>query len=61
VLANLEKFRSVVLDFSGVEEIGQGFADEIFRVWKASHPAIKLEAVSMSAPVSFLVRRATGA
>jgi anti-sigma regulatory factor (Ser/Thr protein kinase) len=61
VLANLEKFRSVVLDFSGVEEIGQGFADEIFRVWKASHPAIKLEAVSMSAPVAFLVRRATGA
>jgi anti-sigma regulatory factor (Ser/Thr protein kinase) len=61
VLANLEKFRSVVLDFSGVEEIGQGFADEIFRVWKASHPAIKLEAASMSAPVAFLVRRATGA
>jgi len=58
VLANLEKFRSVVLDFSGVEEIGQGFADEVFRVWKASHPAIKLEAVSMSVPVAFLVRRA---
>ena len=59
VLSNLEKFRSVVLDFSGVEEIGQGFADEVFRVWKASHPSIKLEAVSMSAPVAFLVRRAT--
>jgi hypothetical protein len=61
VLANLEKFRGVVLDFSGVEEIGQGFADEVFRVWKASHPAIKLEAVSMSAPVAFLVARAKGA
>jgi hypothetical protein len=61
VLANLEKFRSVVLDFSGVEEIGQGFADEVFRVWEASHPAIKLEAVSMSAPVAFLVRRAKNA
>jgi uncharacterized protein (DUF1330 family) len=61
VLSNLEKFRSVVLDFSGVEEIGQGFADEVLRVWKASHPGIKLEAVSMSAPVAFLVRRAKGA
>ena len=61
VLANLEKFRGVVLDFSGVEEIGQGFADEVFRVWKAFHPAIKLEAVSMSAPVAFLVRRAKNA
>ena len=61
VLANLEKFRSVGLDFSGVKEIGQGFADEVFRVWKASHPTIKLEAASMSAPVAFLVRRAKGA
>ena len=59
VLANLEKFSSVVLDFSGVDEIGQGFADEVFRVWKTSHPAIKLEAASMSAPVAFLVRRAS--
>jgi hypothetical protein len=58
VLGNLEKFRSVVMDFSGVKEIGQGFADEVFRVWKASHPAIKLEAAFMSAPVAFLVRRA---
>ena len=60
VLANLEKFRSVQLDFTGVEEIGQGFADEVFRVWKASHPGIQLKAVSMSAPVAFLVRRAQG-
>jgi len=61
VLCNLEKFRSVVLDFTGVEEIGQGFADEVFRVWQASHPDIKLQAVSMSAPVAFLVRWAQSA
>jgi hypothetical protein len=42
-------------------EIGQGFADEVFRVWKAFHPDIKLHAVSMSAPVAFLVRRAQSA
>jgi hypothetical protein len=60
VLANLERFRRVVLDFSGVEEIGQGFADEIFRVWSAAHPGIQLETVGMSAPVAFLVRRARG-
>jgi hypothetical protein len=60
VLSNLEKFRSVVLDFSGVEEIGQGFVDEIFRVWARSHPETKMEATAMSAPVAFLVHRATG-
>lgn len=58
VLANLEKWRAVVLDFSGVEEIGQGFADEVFRVWSRAHPGIKLEPVAMTEPVAFLVRRA---
>jgi anti-sigma regulatory factor (Ser/Thr protein kinase) len=58
VVANLDKWRAVVLDFSGVDEIGQGFADEIFRVWARAHPNIRLEAVSMSAPVAFLVKRA---
>jgi hypothetical protein len=41
-----------MLDFADVEEIGQGFADEIFRVWARAHPDIKIEAVSMSAPVA---------
>jgi hypothetical protein len=59
VVTNLEKWRSVVLDFAGVEEIGQGFADEIFRVWANAHPDIKLDAVSMSEPVAFLVKRAS--
>ncbi len=58
VVANLEKWQSVVLDFTGVEEIGQGFADEIFRVWAHAHPTIKVETVSMSAPIAFLVNRA---
>jgi anti-sigma regulatory factor (Ser/Thr protein kinase) len=58
VVANLEKWRSVVLDFAGVEEVGQGFADEIFRVWARAHPDTKLEAVSMAAPIAFLVDRA---
>jgi hypothetical protein len=61
VVANLEKWQSVVLDFAGVEEIGQGFADEVFRVWARAHPAIKIEAVSMTAPVAFLVNRARSA
>jgi hypothetical protein len=61
VVANLEKWQTVVLDFTGVEEIGQGFADEIFRVWAGAHPDIKLEAVSMSEPVAFLVKRASRA
>jgi hypothetical protein len=60
VVANLEKWQSVVLDFAGVEEIGQGFADEVFRVWARAHPKIGLQAVAMTPPVAFLVKRAGG-
>lgn len=60
VLNNLDRFRTVVLDFHGVEEIGQGFADEVFRVWSAAHPSIKLEAVNMVPPVAFMIHRAGG-
>jgi len=40
LLANLEKFREVVLDFRGVESVGQGFADEVFRVFASRHPEV---------------------
>lgn len=60
VLSNLERFRTVVLDFRGVEEIGQGFADEVFRVWQKANLRIKLQAVNMSEPIAFMVRRAGG-
>lgn len=55
---NLERFREVVVDFRGVEEVGQGFADELFRVWAADHPGISLVPVNMNRPVSLIVERA---
>jgi len=35
----LEKFEMVVLDFKGVQMVGQGFADEVFRVWQKNWPS----------------------
>lgn len=43
VLAGLDTFEHIVLDFENVQTVGQGFADEIFRVWKTSHPAVTIE------------------
>lgn len=60
VLHRLENFREVVLDFRGVEEVGQGFADEVFRVWAAAHPETKLSAVNMNDAVASMIRRAGG-
>jgi anti-anti-sigma regulatory factor len=40
VLARIDRFKTVVFDFSEVDVIGQAFADEIFRVFATSHPDI---------------------
>jgi anti-sigma regulatory factor (Ser/Thr protein kinase) len=42
--ARFEKFRTVILDFKGINEIGQAFADEVFRVFPTLHPEVKLKA-----------------
>lgn len=54
----LEKFREVVLDFKGVDLVGQGFADEVFRVWAGEHPEVKLIPTDMNDAVAFIVERA---
>ena len=54
----LEKFREVVLDFEGVDLVGQGFGDEVFRVWARRHPEVLLVPTGMSEPVAFMIERA---
>jgi anti-sigma regulatory factor (Ser/Thr protein kinase)/DNA-binding transcriptional ArsR family regulator len=58
LLETLDRFRHVIIDFAGVEAVGQGFADEVFRVWANAHPSIELRAENMSPPVAFMVDRA---
>jgi len=58
LLHGLERFREVVLDFRGVEGVGQGFADEVFRVWGRAHPETSLLPVHVNEAVEFMVTRA---
>ena len=58
LLHSLEQFREIVLDFTGVESVGQAFADEVFRVFAADHPEIRIEPINMGENVEFMVRRA---
>jgi anti-sigma regulatory factor (Ser/Thr protein kinase) len=51
----LQKFRHAQLDFTGVDDIGHGFADELFRVFARSQPELALEPVNMSPDVRALV------
>jgi anti-sigma regulatory factor (Ser/Thr protein kinase) len=56
--ARLAEFKHVTLDFSGVEVVGQGFCDEVFRVFARAHPEMTIEAIGMNDAVAFMVARA---
>lgn len=61
VIARLTAFRHVTLDFAGVEVVGQGFCDEVFRVFAHAHPEVALEPVGMNDTIAFMVGRARAA
>ncbi len=58
VLARIPLFRRVVLNFSGVKEIGQAFADEMFRVFANEHPDVQLVILNVSPQVKKMIARA---
>jgi anti-sigma regulatory factor (Ser/Thr protein kinase) len=51
LIARFDRFRSVILDFSEVQEIGQAFADELFRVYANANPSIELIPKNMTEQV----------
>ena len=58
LLHGLIRFKKIILDFQGVETVGQGFADEIFRVFQNQHPEIEISPIHMHENVEFMVKRA---
>lgn len=53
----LDKFDRIILDFAKVKEMGQGFADEMFRVFQSKNPGIVLEVRNASPAVNLMIRR----
>jgi anti-sigma regulatory factor (Ser/Thr protein kinase) len=58
-VARLALFKSAEIDFAGVHDIGQGFADEMFRVFRQRHPQVELVPLRMSPRVAEMVYSAT--
>lgn len=58
LVARFEGFKTVILDFSGVDEIGQAFADEIFRVFANAHPELELVEIHAAPDVEKMIIRA---
>lgn len=53
----LDAFGEAEIDFRGVTDVGQGFVDELFRVWAAGHPTTRLVPVNMGPAVRVMVER----
>ncbi len=60
LLSGLDKFSEIVLDFKGVTSIGQGFADEIFRVFHEGHPDIIINVENLSKNLKPMIDHVTG-
>lgn len=57
LLARFDRFSEIMLDFEGVLEIGQAFADEIFRVFANQHRDIKLTAINATSDINRMIQR----
>ena len=58
LIARFDRFKRVMLDFEGVAEIGQAFADELFRVYAREHPDVDLLPVNYSEQIERMWLRA---
>ena len=56
LMSGLEKFKTVVLDFKDVTEVGQAFVDEVFRVFKNENPGIEIEYINASQEVDAIIK-----
>ena len=59
LLERVDRFKTVVFDFKGVETIGQAFADEVFRVFQGQHPHVALIPLNENDEVLKMIRKAT--
>jgi anti-sigma regulatory factor (Ser/Thr protein kinase) len=60
LLHNLDKFSEIELDMRDVQNLGQGFADEVFRVFAAAHPDIVIRAVNASNAITAMIKHVSG-
>jgi anti-sigma regulatory factor (Ser/Thr protein kinase) len=55
VVSRLSGFRRAEIDFEGITDIGHGFADELFRVFRREHPGVELMPVRMHPQVAAML------
>jgi anti-sigma regulatory factor (Ser/Thr protein kinase) len=58
LVVNLDKFREVELDFKSVSELGQGFADEVFRIFANKNPRTALKVANTNSSIQAMISHA---
>jgi anti-sigma regulatory factor (Ser/Thr protein kinase) len=56
ILARFNDFAEILLDFRNVSEIGQPFADEIFRVYRNEHPGTRIMAFNANENINKMIQ-----
>jgi len=57
ILTGLEKFSHIGLDFRDIKTVGQGFVDEVFRIFQRKYPNITIEYTNANEDVRFMIER----
>lgn len=57
IIRNLDKFNHITLDFKDVRLVGQGFVDEMFRVFLSKFPGKKIQYINANDDVKFMIQR----
>ena len=50
------QFKTVILDFEGVQTVGQAFVDEVFRVFATAHPHVRLKTMGLTPEVAKMLK-----
>jgi anti-sigma regulatory factor (Ser/Thr protein kinase) len=58
LVVNLDKFREVELNFKNVSQLGQGFADEVFRIFANKNPATALKTSNANSSIQAMISHA---
>ncbi len=56
LVLNLDKFHDIELDFKGVSRLGQGFADEVFRIFTGKFPQITIRVTNTNPAILAMIR-----
>ena len=60
IMSGLDKFRIIDLDYKHIKNIGQGFVDEVYRVWKNKYPEKEIISENTNENIDFMIGRAAG-